>query len=293
MIFLWCFWVQFRRRTRIWCVVPPRPWRRYTGNGVTLKHVESWWNIRRSVVSCDICDTVYCVVLLCHTKTKNSDGQIESLLYSVMFWWFCHILSLHAIVLVGLISATGLHRAWGCGSPGQIAVGQQRAWRQQRRGHGTYGTIWHQQKLTKGSLSQGLVMVSDGRWFSCPKSCRCWCYSWWVRCPADGKPGATITSSLDILIPTAVCQTKDVSSPIIPAISSNHNIISFINIIPVGLCHIYVIFMSYSDWFHLHHVLRSFIRLDPGSKLSARRMSYGLQVMIDVQQSIWEYQDWL
>jgi hypothetical protein len=57
------------------------------------------------------------------------------------------------------------------------------------------------------------------------------------------------------------------------------------------LCHIYVIFESYSDWFHLHHVLSSFIPRDPGSKLSARRMSYGLQVMIDVQQNSWEYED--
>ena len=179
-----------------------------------------WIMVKHSQKRCVMWYMWYCIlcrIIVSHQNQKNSDGQIESLLYSVMFWWFCHILSLHATVLVDLISATGLYRAWGCGSPGQIAVGQQRAWRQQRRGHGTYGTIWHQQKLTKGSLSQGLVMVSDSRWFSCPKSCRCWCYSWWVRCPADGKPGATITSN--ILIPTAVCQTKDVSSPIIPAIS--------------------------------------------------------------------------
>lgn len=217
MIFLWCFWCNFAggRACDAWCHqdlgggIPATEW-----HWSMLNHGETFAEA--------LCHVIYVILYIvshyCVTpKPKNSDGQIESLLYSVMFWWFCHILSLHAIVLVDLISATGLHRAWGCGSPGQIAVGQQRAWRQQRRGHGTYGTIWHQQKLTKGSLSQGLVMVSDSRWFSCPKSCRCWCYSWWVRCPADGKPGATITSN--ILIPTAVCQTKDVSSPIIPAIS--------------------------------------------------------------------------
>ena len=92
--------VQFRRRTRMWCVVPPRPWRRSTGNGVTVKHSQ------KRCVMWYISDTVYCVVLLCHTKrTQNSDGQIESLWYSVMFWWFCHILSLHAIVLVDLMGA--------------------------------------------------------------------------------------------------------------------------------------------------------------------------------------------
>lgn len=153
--------VQFRRRTSMWCVVPPRPWRRYTGNGVTLKHVESWWNIRRSVVSCDICDTVYCVALLCHTKTKK-------------LWWsnriaiiFCHVLMILSYSVSARNCLSGfdqrhwstsgvrLRVAWAdcSGAAKGLAAAKAGPW-----------NIWHDMAPTKVNKRVIESRVGDGQW---------------------------------------------------------------------------------------------------------------------------------